>query len=523
VGIPNSGADRSEPQQSTAIIRGQFYCDLLVVGMGPVGDVLAALARLRGLSVIAIDREPEVFPLPRAAVFDQEIMRIFQMIGISERIGPLCRVPDHYRFLTAQRQVLLDFPVAAEGPFGWAETYVLHQPAVEQTLRDRLKELGVDVKTECRFLALEQDGMGVDVRISSAEGESTVRARYVVGCDGASSAVRESLAIKLDDYNFDEPWLVLDTIIEEPGDLPVVCEQICDPQRPVTHLAMSGSRFRWEFMIKPGESPEEFLRTERIYELLAPWNCADRIKIERKAVYRFHGLIAEQWRCGRVLLAGDAAHQMPPFAGQGMCSGIRDVANLAWKLALTLREGASEAILDSYQTEREPHVRAIIETAIQMGRIVCLLDPQAAAARDAQMLARRQAGAQDVSVQYPDLKAGLLNGSQLSGALFPQPVINGVRFDELLGDRPTLIGHHLPPAHSNVRMLDLSSSEAAPFTNFLVSWLKNVGTEGVLIRPDRHIFGIGRRESLLADWMNALGANSTVKTLPDAVVGASLC
>jgi 3-(3-hydroxy-phenyl)propionate hydroxylase len=305
--------------------------------------------------------------------------------------------------------------------------------------------------------------------------------------------------------------------------LPVVCEQICDPQRPVTHLAMSGSRFRWEFMIKPGESPEEFLRTERIYELLAPWNCADRIKIERKAVYRFHGLIAEQWRCGRVLLAGDAAHQMPPFAGQGMCSGIRDVANLAWKLAMTLREGASEAILDSYQTEREPHVRAIIETAIQMGRIVCLLDPQAAAARDAQMLARRQTGAQDVSVQFPDLKAGLLNGSQLSGALFPQPVIDGVRFDELLGDRPTLIGHHLPPAHSNVRMLDLNSSDAAPFTNFLVSWLRNVGSEGVLIRPDRHIFGTGHRESLLADWMNALGANSTVKTLPDAVVGASLC
>jgi 3-(3-hydroxy-phenyl)propionate hydroxylase len=267
-------------------------------------------------------------------------------------------------------------------------------------------------------------------------------------------------------------------------------------------------------MIKPGESPEVFLEQGRIRELLAPWNCADRLTIERAAVYRFHGLIARQWRSNRVFLAGAAAHQMPPFAGQGMCSGIRDVANLAWKLRAVLREGAEEAILNSYQTEREPHVRAIIETAIQMGRIVCMLDPEAAAGRDAQMLARRDSGAQDVSVKYPDLKAGLLSEGPLSGALFPQPVLQGVRFDDLLSDCATLIGHDLPRLQVNVRLLDLAEDTSNPFKSFLESWLDDAGTDAVLIRPDRHIFGIGRPGDLLRQWNSALSEGSTDKPRP---------
>jgi 3-(3-hydroxy-phenyl)propionate hydroxylase len=498
-----------------------FDCDLLVVGLGPVGDVLAALATLRGLRVIAIDRELSVFPLPRAAVFDHEVMRIFQMVGISERIAASCRVPDRYQFLTARRQVLLDFCVGSEGPFGWAETYVLHQPAVENTLRDRLLELGADIRTGCQFESLEQDAAGVSVRVQpvNANDGYTLRARYIVGCDGATSAVRESLGIGLDDYGFDEPWLVLDTIIEEPGDLPLVCQQICDPQRPTTHLGMSGNRFRWEFMIKPGEIPADFLEEKRIRELIAPWNCAERMTIERKAVYRFHGLVAQEWRSGRVLLAGDAAHQMPPFAGQGMCSGIRDSANLAWKLSAVLREAADESILDSYQIEREPHVRAIIETAIQMGRIVCLLDPQAAAARDEQMLARRQSGAQDVSVRYPDLKTGLLSDSPLAGSLFPQPVVDGIRFDDTLGQKATLIGRNLARSESVVRLVDLTSEDPTPFKPVLESWLQSVGTESVLVRPDRHIFGIGSPSDLLVKWNLALHGRTGI-SISDSALSA---
>ncbi|HWI85918.1 MAG TPA: bifunctional 3-(3-hydroxy-phenyl)propionate/3-hydroxycinnamic acid hydroxylase [Sphingomonas sp.] len=482
-----------------------FDCDLLVVGLGPVGDAMAALASVHGLSVIAIDQSPTPFPLPRAAVFDHEIMRIFQMIGIAERIVPLCRVPDRYQFRTPEGNVLLDFPVADTGPFGWAETYALHQPAVEDVLRERLTELGVTVQLGVTFTGLRQDAGGVDADVADAVGARTIRARYVVGCDGSWSPVREALGIRLDDYQFDEPWLVLDTLIEEPGDLPIVCEQICDPRRPITYMAMSGKRFRWEFMLKPGETAEEMLAEDKIRELLEPWNCADRIEIERKAVYRFHGLVAEQWREGRVLIAGDAAHQMPPFAGQGMCSGIRDAANLAWKLAALMRGDAGETILDTYQEEREPHVRAIIETAISMGKVVCMLDEEAAMARNCEMLARKASGAQDVSVSYPDLAGGAFTDTLGAGALFPQPISGGTRLDEFLPNEPVLLGTRLPNAGgSGVRPLDLGAPDLAPFAPEIAEWLRQRGAAAVLVRPDRHVFGTGDPRQLLDLWCEAV-------------------
>ena len=485
----------------------EFDCDLLVIGLGPVGDALAALATLHGLNVIAIERSPTLFPLPRAAVFDHEIMRIFQMIGVAERIEPVCRVPDRYQFLTAGGEVLLEFPGAPVGPYGWAETYALHQPAVEQELRDRLSELGVRAELGVAFEDLSQDATGVTVHVSDNGHSRQIRARYVVGCDGSWSPVREALGIKLDDYNFDEPWLVLDTIIEEPGALPIVCQQICDPRRPITHMAMSGKRFRWEFMLKPGETPEDMLEDARIRELVAPWGCADRMEIERKAVYRFHALVAEKWREGRVLLAGDAAHQMPPFAGQGMCSGIRDAANLAWKIAVAVRDESNEAILDSYQQEREPHVRAIIATAIAMGQIVCLLDEGAAAGRDREMLARKASGAQDVSVSYPDLKGGHLTDTPFAGALFPQPIASdGDRLDTLLGLGAVLISRSTPGERDgSVRMLAIDSPELVKFRDALSAWLNEAEAEAVLIRPDRHIFGTGNAQELLLAWRSRAG------------------
>jgi 3-(3-hydroxy-phenyl)propionate hydroxylase len=362
-------------------------------------------------------------------------------------------------------------------------------------------ELGV------AFEHLSQNATGVTVHVSENDQIRQIRARYVVGCDGSWSPVREALGVKLDDYNFDEPWLVLDTIIEEPGDLPIVCQQICDPQRPVTHMAMSGKRFRWEFMLKPGETPEEILEDARIRQLVAPWGCADRMVIERKAVYRFHALVAEKWRDGRVLLAGDAAHQMPPFAGQGMCSGIRDAANLAWKIAAAVRGDSSQAILDSYQEEREPHVRAIIATAIAMGQIVCLIDQGAAAARDREMLARKAAGAQDVSVSYPDLVGGYLTDTAFAGALFPQPVADdGDRLDEVLGlDAVVITRGSINEQDERVQTLSIDAPGLAKFTGPLSAWLADADVEAVLIRPDRHIFGSGEARALLKAWHTMAG------------------
>ncbi|WP_298283604.1 bifunctional 3-(3-hydroxy-phenyl)propionate/3-hydroxycinnamic acid hydroxylase [Novosphingobium sp.] len=482
-----------------------FDCDVLVIGMGPTGDVLAGLAAQHGLSVIAIDREAEPFPLPRAAVFDDEIMRIFQMLGVAERIEPMCRVPDAYTFVNPEGQVLLDFKLGGVSPIsGWRQSFLLHQPTVEGILRERLGTLGVDVRLRTALVSLEQDEAGVTARL--AEG-GIVRAHYAIGCDGGRSPVRDALGVGMFDYEFDEPWLVIDTIVEGDAALPLTCQQIADPKRPATYLAMSPPRYRWEFMMNPGETAESLTSAQKVRDLLAPWGCADRVIIERKAVYRFHGLVAHHWRVGRVLLAGDAAHQMPPFAGQGMCSGVRDAANLAWKLAAVVRGEATAALLDTYQSEREPHVRAIIETAIAMGRVVCLRDPAAAAERDAAMLARKAAGEQDVQMAYPDLSGGALTDSPGAGGLFPQPTLtDGRRLDDVLGQGAWLIGHGTMP-EAGLIAVDLDAGDAAPFAPPLAEWLSRRRARAVLVRPDRHVFGTAADSATLAtQWRRALGS-----------------
>ncbi len=464
--------------------------DILVVGLGPVGDVLAGLLRLHGLSVIAVEKNLAPFPLPRAAVFDHEVMRVFQTLGVAEQIAAVSRVADSYQFVTVGGENLLDFQLAPAHPVSaWAESYAFHQPAVEAILRKRLVELGADIRLGVALTGFVQDENSVTATLSDG---TSLRAKYVVGCDGAASLVREALGVALFDYGFDEPWLVLDTVLHA-GTMPVRMQQICDFRRPVTYMAMAAPRFRWEFMLKPGENPAEMLEDGKIRELLAPWDCVDRVTIERKAVYRFHALVAKQWRVGRVLLAGDAAHQMPPFAGQGMCAGIRDAANLAWKLKLAVSGGVD--LLDHYQAEREPHVREIIEMAVAMGRVVCVLDEAAAAERDAGMLARRASGAEDISISYPPLKAGFLHPSPRAGAAFPQFFANGARLDDFLGLDAVLLS-----ATPQAGDIGLDDPSLAPFSAALKNWLHEHGAEAVLIRPDRYIFGTGTAASLRAAW-----------------------
>jgi 3-(3-hydroxy-phenyl)propionate hydroxylase len=490
---------------SNTHLLGGFDADLLVVGMGPAGDVLAGLAAMQGLSVIGMDQAEDIHPLPRAAVFDHEIMRIFQMLGVAKSIEPATHECKAYRFFTAAREILLDFDLAGHKTVsGWADSYSLHQPEVERCLRARLRELGVPVLQGTRFLALTQDEEGVSATVRDTSGVRTIRSRFLVGCDGASSTVREALGVLLDDYAFDEPWLVVDTIVSDPAGLPDCAMQICDPARPVTYIRMGERRCRWEFMVKPGEDPASMLLEETISALLQPFCPADNLAIERRAVYRFHGLVADRWRQGRVLLAGDAAHQMPPFAGQGMCSSIRDAANLAWKLAYVLAGKAGMALLDTYQQEREPHVRGIVATAIAMGRVVCLLDEAAAAERNAGMLARKAAGATDISLAMPDLEGGLLTETPGAGKLFPQPVVQGARLDDLLGDGPWLIARHRPPADFGVAASSLEDPALASFAPAITAWLEAHEAPAVLVRPDRTVFATGTPAAVLRAWHDRL-------------------
>jgi 3-(3-hydroxy-phenyl)propionate hydroxylase len=485
-------------------------CDVLIVGGGPTGASLALLLAGQQVQVVVADKDADIYPLPRAAHVDHEVMRIFQALGVADDIMATSRAASRYDFLSADRRVLMRFDGTDQpGAGGWPISNMIHQPSVERSLRDRIqKESAIDFRTGWRYEShTERDGL-IHAVFSTPQGPQTVAARYLVGADGTRSAVREGAGIALDDLQFDEPWLVVDVLVHDASRLPDVNLQICDPARPTTCVLMGSGRHRWEFMVRPGENPQDLLDDAVIDTLLAPWNVAGAVAIERKAVYRFNARVAKAWRKGAVLLAGDAAHQMPPFAGQGLCSGQRDAINLAWKLGAVLR-GAAPELLDDYQREREPNVRAIIDLSIMMGRTVCITDPQAAAQRDASLLAAREDGALPSQVPaYPPLSAGcLLQDTPGAGSYFPQPVVEGrYRLDDELGRGPCLVSRCVPThGRANetvgaIKHIVLDSAGAGRFDAPLRAWLDEHGVDAVLLRPDRYVFGSGDVEMLESAW-----------------------
>ncbi len=379
---------------------------------------------------------------------------------------------------------------------------MIHQPSLEQALRNRLEaEPRADLRTGWTFIGYSETADAVTAQFDTAHGPRTLSARYLVGADGARSPVRTAAGIGQEDLHFDEPWLVIDALVHDKSRLPAANLQICDPARPTTCVLMGEGRHRWEFMIRPGETPEQLLDDAFIAKLLEPWKVEGAVTLERKAVYRFSARLAEHWRYGRVLLAGDAAHQTPPFAGQGLCAGSRDADNLGWKLAMVVSGEADDALLDSYQTERGPHVRATIDMAVMMGRTVCITDPDAARLRDEQMLAARAAGhSPDGTVSYPPLAGGMiLVGSTGAGSYFPQPEIEGHRLDDVLGPGPWL----LTLSETREGATPVKSPALARFADALTAWLDAHQAEAVLVRPDHYVFGTGAAAHLAHAWRAA--------------------
>ena len=488
-----------------------FDCDVLIVGGGPTGVTLAILLAQQGVQTIIAEKEPGIYPMPRAAHIDHEAMRILQQAGVADAVMATCRQTTRYDFLNAKGEILLRFDGSDQiGSGGWPAANFIHQPSVEKALRHRLAGLpAADLRSGWQLTSFVEDSDGVTAVVDTPDGRQEVRARYLVGADGTRSFVREAAGIGLDDLGFDEPWLVIDTIVHDYDRLPKVNLQICDPERPTTCVLMGEGRHRWEFMVKPGETAEQVLDDSFIAALLAPWDVEGAVTLERKAVYRFNARIATAWRKGRILIAGDAAHQTPPFAGQGLCSGLRDAANLSWKLPLVINAAADESLLDTYQPEREPNVRGVIAMAMMMGKTVCITDPEAAAIRDAQMLAARAAGmAPDGSPAYPSILEGcILVGSPGAGTCFPQlRAADGARLDDLLGSGAWLISDcEMTPAQG-LKPVSPSAPELAGVADGLRAQLHRLSSPAVLVRPDRSIFGAGTVEALSSAWALAVRA-----------------
>ncbi len=536
--------DRQEAESVDKFDR--LVVDVAIVGCGPVGAFLATLLGRRGHRVLVLERHERAYDLPRAVHFDHEVGRLLQGVGIGEGLRAASEPGSEYEWRNGSGQVLLRFGGREVGPSGWPDSNMFWQPALERLLvGTATAEPMVEVRRGRSVVGLDPHDGGVNLTVEPTAGgpAEVVEARWVVGCDGANSTVRSLVGAPVTDLGFFYDWLIVDVVLNEARRFDPVNLQVCDPVRPTTVVSGGPGRRRWEFMRLPHETVAELDDEARAWELLAPWDVGpgDAV-LERHAVYRFQARWVDRWRTGRVMLAGDAAHQMPPFAGQGMCAGIRDAANLAWKLDLVLTGQASDSLLDSYERERAEHVRTVIDLSMALGRVICIADRAEAAERDAAMVAGAEQAGTQVQPGLPGLTAGIVRaGDVAAGELFVQGRIDHhgepTLFDDVVGAGWRLV--MTGPAASASPLAaadDLAWFEAIGGAVVAIdpqvdvddtygAWFAEHGVAAALQRPDLHLFGTAASAAdvpaLLADLRATLADPPDSPAPADAAASAS--
>lgn len=482
--------------------------DVAIIGCGPAGATLANLLGQYGLSVLVLERDADIYPLPRAIHFDGEVMRVFETAGLRHEVETISRpgLKGMYFNNAAGETLLMRGGTSARGPHGCATNHYFHQPALEAVLRQGLGRYPqVQVRTRHEVTAIAQDDDCATLQVSDLARQQAyaVQARYVVGCDGARSLVRKAIGSAAVDLGLHQPWLVFDALLKTdvPG-LPDHTVQHCDPARPMTYCNVTGNRRRWEIMLMPGDDPQQLVQPETLWRLVSKWIKPGQADIERAVIYTFHSVMAQTWRQGRLFLAGDAAHQTPPFLGQGMCAAIRDASNLAWKLHAVLRGRADDALLDTYCSERSPHAQAFIELAVKLGAIIQTTDPQAARERDAKF----KAGQPEIfEFPAPRLGPGLWRGDSAPVAqVFPQPMLaDGRLLDATLGLNFAVIGEaavlDAASGETHQRWQDQGAVVLIAEDPEVQAWLRQYGVRAVLLRPDRYILGVAKTAGELDD------------------------
>ncbi len=492
--------------------------DVAVIGAGPVGLMTANLLGLAGLRVAVFERNRGPLGLPRAIAYDAETLRLFAQIGLFADIAPGLVMDPEVRHLNARGKALM-VGQFAHGLHGHSPLGTFYQPEFERVLLKGLMRFGaVSVAFEHAVGALEQDEQGVTMTISTPDGEREVRAAYVVACDGGTSGIRERLGVKLVGSTYAERWLVVDAIVKDHRVKGITFT--CDPRRPAVELPAVGDRIRWEFMQLRGESEDELKSDDTVRALVKRKAGINAFEIERKAVYTFHARVADRWRVGRVFLAGDAAHLMPPFAGQGMNGGMKDAVNLSWKLAAVLTGQASENILDTYQIERAPVVTRMVERSRLLGSVIMPTSKFVAAARDALFACLNLSGrfrafiGRGGIIPPPAIHRSALaarGNDALIGQMAPQPIVRSSQgedqLDRFLACHQWLaLGFETDPVPMlsqrdlaildalNARFICLKGPAGSPRTlplqcddSGFIAWAKKHEVRGVLIRPDRFI------------------------------------
>ncbi|KAF1043360.1 bifunctional 3-(3-hydroxy-phenyl)propionate/3-hydroxycinnamic acid hydroxylase MhpA [Xylophilus sp.] len=503
--------------------------DVLIVGYGPAGATAANLLGQRGFKVAVVETAPAIYDKPRAITADQEAMRVFQACGLADEIARNTCPHPGTDFLGVEGQVIKRFYPQPSQPLAWEPTWMFVQPELEAVLRRGAARFAhVQVFLEHEFLGLRQTADGVDVQVRRLADGALLdfEVRYVIACDGARSPVRRQLDGQIEDLAFDEWWIVVDAWLRGQASLPHRCVQYCRPSRPGTYIVGPGDLRRWEIKMLPGESPSDFASETAVRKVLSQFTDVGVLELCRLAVYRLHALVARQWRFGRVFLMGDAAHQMPPFLGQGLCAAIRDAVNLAWKLEAVERHGAAPSLLDSYADERKPHVRTIVRHAKSFGLIIGELDEAAARVRDERLQRELAHGkAETVRQKFiPGLETGLIDlderqaPGRAAGALFVQPWVqlpgqDGYqRLDDLTARKFLLISDS--PA-----VLAGSGDREQSFWQRIGGLRVLIGAEGQVAGAD--VLVLRERDGVFTDWLRQSGARAVVVRPDHYVYGAA--
>jgi 3-(3-hydroxy-phenyl)propionate hydroxylase len=497
---------------------------VVVVGAGPTGLTAALALAQHGLEVVVLERHADVFALPRAVHLDDEVFRLLQGLGLGAGFAAISRPAAGLRLLDRQHRVLAEFPRSTlPGLQGHPQANLFDQPDLERLLRRQLQDsprVRLRSRTEVVDVVTGPPTGPVTVELHdlAVGSRERLRAAAVLGCDGADSLVRGVVGARWQDLRSSERWLVLDVRCRQPLRAWQGVHQVCDPRRAATFLQVGPERYRWEFALRDEEGVQDLLAPEVLAPLVRPWTGdvpLGRLEVLRSSEYVFRARLADRWRRGQVFLLGDAAHQTPPFVGQGLGTGLRDAVNLAWKLAAVLQQRAPEVLLDSYEAERRPHARALIRLAVTAGWAMTGGGGPAAGPRRALLAALcRVPGAPEHLLDRgtPALRRGPLvprrcgiGRADLVGTLAPQPRVGAqdVLLDDLLGPGFAV----LTTAHPDDALVRLADRLQAPVLQVqdrepergaaarphpdvlddagLAAWLRRGRARTAVLRPDR--------------------------------------